>query len=317
LPPGITNLPILVNLLAGKGYYNHNGLWLISDFWGLHVPKKLGNLDALRTLAHVAFTESTTQFISELSKLSSLRKLGAMMFVDDDVSWASLISALENLSGNLCSLLLWRPDGAMNFACLDSLSRPPIFMKSINFRGQLRKLPNWFGLLSNLTELTLRATGLSATEDLEVLARLPSLLYLRLHHSAFIHTEFAVGASESPCLKLLVIHLATYEDWRARFHEGALPRLEKLELSLFEGASIQDISGIRFLTNLKEISICACPSNAMENIVQSLMVDAQRTINKPTVTLKVKQWEPPMYLITDPPFLDYMGNPLPPWLHSR
>ncbi|GJN32976.1 hypothetical protein PR202_gb21528 [Eleusine coracana subsp. coracana] len=123
-----------------------------------------------------------------------------MMFVDDDNSWTSLISALGNLSGNLCSLLLWRPDGAMNFDCLDSLSRPPIFMESINFQGQLRKLPNWFPLLSNLTELTLRATELSSMEDLKVLARLPSLLYLRLHHSAYVQTEFDVAALDFPRL---------------------------------------------------------------------------------------------------------------------
>lgn len=195
----------------------------------------------------------------------------------------------------------------MNFDCLDSLSRPPIFVKSINFQGQLRKLPNWFPLLSNLTELTLRATELSATEDMKVLARLPSLLYLRLHHGADVQTEFAVAASDFPHLKLLVIHLAISETWRARFHEGALPRLEKLELYLFEQASIQDISGIGFLTNLKEISICACPNNTVEDIVQSLMVDAQRTTNKPTVTPKMKQWKP-MNSCTHPR-LDYMGNP--------
>lgn len=45
-----------------------------------------------------------------------------------------------------------------------------------------------------------------------------------------------------------------FEAWRARFHEVALPRLEKLELSLFEQASIQEVSGIEFLPNLKEVS---------------------------------------------------------------
>ncbi|OEL35476.1 Disease resistance protein RPM1 [Dichanthelium oligosanthes] len=237
----------------------------------------------------VEFTESTSQFISELGKLPQLRKLEVMMFVDDDNSWASLI---ENLSGTLCSLLLWRPDGAMNFDSLDVLSRPPMFMKSINFRGQLRKLPKWIPLLSNLTELTLRATELSAKEDLKVLARLPSLLYLRLHHSSYVEKEFVVVASEFPCLKLLVIHLAMSGAWKARFHEGALPRLEKLELSLFEETSIQEISGIEFLRNLKEVLICAHPSNTTKRIVQSLNVYASNNSDKPAVVFKEKQWEP-------------------------
>ncbi|KAL6855938.1 hypothetical protein ACP4OV_018740 [Aristida adscensionis] len=142
LPRTITNLPHLANLLGGRRHYHHNGLWPISEFWGLHVPEKLGTLSALKTLAQVEFTVSTSHSISELGKLSRLRKLGVMMFVDDDNSWASLISALASLSSKLCSLLLWRPDGAMNFDSLDSLSRPPMFMKSINFRGQLRKLPS-------------------------------------------------------------------------------------------------------------------------------------------------------------------------------
>jgi len=181
----------------------------------------------------------------------------------------------------------------MNFDSLDSLSRPPIFMRSVNFRGQLRKLPKWFPFLSNLTELTLRATELSAKEDLEVLARLPSLLYLRLHHSAYVETEFSVAASEFPVLKLLVIHLAMFEAWKARFQEGALPRLEKLELSLFEQASIQEVSGIESLPNLKEVLISACPSNTMQDVIQSLEVDAEKNLNKPTITFKTKsgyQW---------------------------
>ncbi|KAF8664153.1 hypothetical protein HU200_054901 [Digitaria exilis] len=87
LPPGITNLLHLENLLGGKRHYHHDGLWPISEFWGLHLPKKLGNLDALKTLAQVEFTQSTSHCISELGKLSRLKKLGVMMFVDDDNSW--------------------------------------------------------------------------------------------------------------------------------------------------------------------------------------------------------------------------------------
>jgi Leucine-rich repeat (LRR) protein len=306
LPPGITYLPHLRNLLGGRRFYNHNGLWPVSEYWGLHVPNKIGNLDALETLEQVEITEYASHSISELGKLSRLRKLGVMMFVDDDNSWASLVSALENISCSLCSLLLWRPYGTMNFNSLDSLSRPPLFMRSINFRGQLRKLPKWFPFLSNLTELTLRATELSAKEDLEVLARLPSLIYLRLHHSAYVETEFAVAASEFPVLKLLVIHLAMFEAWRARFHEGALPRLERLELSLFEQASIQEVSGIEFLPNLKEVSISACPGNTMEDAIQSLKDDAEKNPSKPTVTFKTKKWVR-MKARTDPP-LDHRGN---------
>lgn len=181
-----------------------------------------------------------------------------------------------------------------------------MFMKSINFRGQLTKLPKWFPVLSNLTELTLRATELSSKEDLEVLARLPSLLYLRLHHGAYVEEEFAIAASGFPCLKLLVIHLAMFEAWKARFYEGALPRLEKLELSLFEQASIQEVSGIEFLPYLKEVSISACPGNTMEQIIQALTIDAQKNLNKPTITFNYKAWVP-MKSRSDPP-LDHRGR---------
>uniref|UniRef100_J3MMN7 Uncharacterized protein n=1 Tax=Oryza brachyantha TaxID=4533 RepID=J3MMN7_ORYBR len=308
LPPGITGLPHLANLLGGRRSYNHTGRWPISEFLGLHVPKRLGNLDSLTTLAQVEIRVSTSHYISELSKLSRLRKLGVLMFVDDDRTWASLISALEKLSGSLCTLLLWRPDGALNFDVINSLPIPPIFMRSVNLRGQLRQLPWWFLLLSNVTELTLRATELSAQEDLKVLGRLPSLLYLRLHHSAYIGTEFVVLAHEFPSLRLLVIHLSTFEAWKARFEEGALPKLEKLELSLFEEASIQEISGIEFLPSLKKVSIRACRSNMVnvEQIAASLMADADKNINRPIVTFEEKQWVP-MRSRTDPP-LDHMGN---------
>uniref|UniRef100_A0A0D9X155 NB-ARC domain-containing protein n=1 Tax=Leersia perrieri TaxID=77586 RepID=A0A0D9X155_9ORYZ len=262
-------------------FYNHNGLCPISEFWGFYVPNKLGNLDSLTTLAQVEITASTSHHIIELGKLSRLRKLGVLIFVDDDTTWVSLISALEYLSGSLCSLLLWRPSGAMNFDILDSLSRPPIFMKSINFRGQLKQLV-----------LTLHATELSAKNDLKVLGRLPNLLYLRLHHSAYIGAEFAASELEFPSLRLLVIHLTMFEAWKAKFGKGSLPKLAKLELSLFEVASVQDISGIEFLLNLKEVSIHACQCNIMkvEQTAPSLRADAEKNINKPIITIEAKQY---------------------------
>jgi hypothetical protein len=119
LPPGITNLARLASLLGGRRSYNHDGLWPISKFWGLTVPKNLGTLVSLTTLAQIEITDFTSRYISELGKLSHLRKLGVMMFVDDHNSWASLIRALEKLSSSLCSLLLWLPDGAINFDSLD------------------------------------------------------------------------------------------------------------------------------------------------------------------------------------------------------
>jgi hypothetical protein len=152
----------------------------------------------------------------------------------------------------------------------------------------------WFPLLSNLTELTIRATDLSVEVDLKVLARLPCLLYLRLHHSAFTGTEFTVSASEFPCLKLLVIQVGVFKTLKVKFEEGALPKRDKLELSLLEEASIQELSGIKFLPSLKEVAVCTCPGNSMvdtvEDAMRSLMVEAEENLNKPTVTLKVKQW---------------------------
>jgi hypothetical protein len=290
LPHGITNLARLENLLGGRRSYNHDGLWPISKFWGATVPNKLGNLVSLTTLAEIEITDVTSRYISELGKLSQLRKLGVMMFVDDDNSWASLICALEKLSSSLCSLLLWQRDGAINFNSLDSLSRTPVFMKSMNFRGRLGKLPKWFPLLSSLAELTLRATELSVEVDLQVLAQLPCLLYLRLHHSAFTSTEFRVSASEFPCLKLLVIQTAVFETLKVRFEEGALPKLDRLELSLFEDASIQELSGIKFLHSLKEVTVCTCPGNSTEDAMRNLMIEAEENLNKPTVTIKAKQW---------------------------
>lgn len=290
LPPGITNLARLTNLLGGRRSYNHDGLWPISKFWGLTVPNKLGNLVSLTTLAQIEITDFTCRYISELGKLSQLRKLGLVMFVDDDNIWASLICALEKLSSSLCSLLLWLPDRVINFSSLDSLSRTPFFMRSMNFRGQLGKLPKWFPFLSSLTELTLRATELNVKVDLKVLAHLPRLLYLRLHHSAFTATQFRVSASEFPCLKLLVIQVAVFETLEVRFEEGALPKLDKLELSLFEDASIQELSGIKFLPSLKEVTLCTCSGNSVEGVVRNLMSEAEENLNKPIVTLKAKQW---------------------------
>ena len=123
LPPHITNLPNLSNLLGGRRVYNYSGLFPISNFWGMHIPNKLGNLKMLTTLAQIEITDSTSCYISELGKLSQLRKLGVMMFVHDDMNWMYLITAIAKLSSCLQLLLIWRPDGVMNFRILDTLSR--------------------------------------------------------------------------------------------------------------------------------------------------------------------------------------------------
>ncbi|XP_051215062.1 disease resistance protein Pik-2-like isoform X2 [Lolium perenne] len=238
LPPHIIKLPNLSNLLGWRRIYNYSGLYPLSEFWGMHIPEKLGNLEMLTTLAQIGITNSNSHSISELGKLSQLKKLGVMMFVDDDMNWISLISAIANLS-SLQSLLIWRPHGVMNFRILDTLSRPPIFLKSINFRGKLGQLPKWIGSLANLTELTLRATELESNDHMKILALLPSLLYLRLHHSAYTGTHLAFYASEFTSLTLLTIHLGVKQALNLRFEEGTAPKLHRLELSFFEEASIQ------------------------------------------------------------------------------
>jgi Leucine-rich repeat (LRR) protein len=271
----------------------------------MHIPKKLGNLEMLTTLAQVEITDSTYHCISELGKLSQLRKLGVMMFVDDDKNWMSLITAIAKLS-SLHSLLIWRPDGVMNFRTLDTLSRPPMFLKSINFRGKLGQLPKWIGLLANLTELTLRATELTSGEHMKVLAQLPSLLYLRLHHSAYTGTELKFSASEFLSLKVLTVHLAVSQALKLRFQVGTAPKLHSLELSFYEKASIRPRSGIEFLPHLQEVLVHARRDHDSEGMLQYLMDEASRNPNKPTVTFKAKQWKPAGSR-TDPP-IDYRGN---------
>ncbi|XP_051215060.1 disease resistance protein Pik-2 isoform X2 [Lolium perenne] len=306
LPPHITKLPNLSNLLGGRRAYNYSGLFPISNFWGMHIPKKLGNLKMLTTLAQIEITDSTSHYISELGKLSQLQKVGVMMFVDDDMNWMSLITAIAKLSSSLQSLLIWRPDGVMNFRILDTLSRPPMFLKSINFRGKLGQLPEWIGSLVNLTEVTLRATELESNDHMKVIALLPSLLYLRLHHSAYTGTKLTFSASEFPSLKLLTIHLGVYQALNLRFEEGTAPKLHSLELSFFEAASIRQPSGINFLPNLQEVLVHAHRDQDSAGMVQYLMDEASRNPNKPTVTFKAKQWKR-TGARRDPP-IDYRGN---------
>jgi hypothetical protein len=272
----------------------------------MHIPKKLGNLKMLTTLAQIEITDSTSHYISELGKLSQLQKVGVMMFVDDDMNWMSLITAIAKLSSSLQSLLIWRPDGVMNFRILDTLSRPPMFLKSINFRGKLGQLPEWIGSLVNLTEVTLRATELESNDHMKVIALLPSLLYLRLHHSAYTGTKLTFSASEFPSLKLLTIHLGVYQALNLRFEEGTAPKLHSLELSFFEAASIRQPSGINFLPNLQEVLVHAHRDQDSAGMVQYLMDEASRNPNKPTVTFKAKQWKP-TGARRDPP-IDYRGN---------
>lgn len=93
--------------------------------------------------------------------------------------------------------------------------------------GKIGTAPAWFGNLTQLVKVYLYGSQLN---DLEILGALPNLMLLQLFNQAYTGEKLTFGAGAFPSLRKLVIN-GTDELTEMRFEEeGALPRMESIQI---------------------------------------------------------------------------------------
>ncbi|KAE8718880.1 10-formyltetrahydrofolate synthetase isoform 1 [Hibiscus syriacus] len=221
LPAAMNKLHNLQYLAAYYTIYDRN-----SNFHsrrGVKMSNSFANLDSLEKLFSVCVeTLERDEFFIELARLKQLKKLGISRLKPKH--GAALCTAIEQMN-NLQSLSITAKDEG--FLELQSITCPPIFLRSLCLRGRLTKLPNWVSKLQNLVRIGLHWSRIS-DDSLKILGVLPNLLKFQLtngYDGAQLHFEkgYFNGLKELALRMLNGLNRLTID-------EGALPSLEWLSI---------------------------------------------------------------------------------------
>jgi hypothetical protein len=109
-------------------------------------------------------------------------------------------------------------------------------------------IPKWIGQLRKLRILKIGLTKIDR-DDVDVIRELPSLALLSLYSQTKPAARIVVGKTGFPVIKYFKCC-----DPLLKFEEGAMPNLCKLKLVFNADQHITIPVGIRYLSNLKEVS---------------------------------------------------------------
>ena len=220
---------------------------------GIKVPRGISKLKALHTLRdiNVAWGNATIQ---ELGELTHLRKLGVVVVskMNNGKFWPAIAehNQLRSLSvdfrGSSSSSNIELLDD-----CLGGNLMPPKCLESLKMNGKLIKVTEWVHWLQNLSKLQLQHTLLNQ-EALEAIGKLPNLVVLRLRWWSILGSKLCFPGPSFPSLLVLELNekLELLE-----FERNATPKLEVLQATKRCNRRLREVSGLEFLTSLKEIRL--------------------------------------------------------------
>ncbi|CAL4983452.1 unnamed protein product [Urochloa decumbens] len=200
-----------------------------------------------------------------LENLTNLRKLTVYRlraFTKNDN--ILLLSAIEHLSS--CSLkFLAIDDDFTGFldSSLNASQAPPEHLHTLGLTGMLSRVPDWISSLHNLEKLTLSLTSLTES-TLMVLSELPELFSLiftmdsaKKHPSVLqILTKNAMKSGGEIFVppegfeKLKMLRFVAPVLPPLSFLEGAMPKLESLELKF---VTVESVYGLENLASLRQV----------------------------------------------------------------
>ena len=136
--------------------------------------------------------------------------------------------------------------------------------------GYVEQLPPYIKYLENLVELTLEMSTLFTAEVIEVLGSIRNLQTLRLRVNKDQDGELQFPY-RYPFRKLQVLEIACKSKLHLRFHEGAMQKLEHLNLHCLEGSEMQ-FSGLEHLVSLKQVWLLGSFDDALKRGLQHQLV---------------------------------------------
>uniref|UniRef100_A0A453Q1X2 Disease resistance protein RPM1 n=1 Tax=Aegilops tauschii subsp. strangulata TaxID=200361 RepID=A0A453Q1X2_AEGTS len=236
LPAGIIKLVKLQHLLIVR--YNR----FVGPVGNTKIPDGIGNMRNLQAISGFNIIKSSLCAVEELGNLTGLKELHLQL---DGGGSQEYKRHEDMLLSSLCKLGTCKLQSLHTYSCdsrplqfLDSWSPLPgnlkIFQMTTSF-SYLPKMPKW--TVPALTSLAyLKINLIEATEeDLRILGEMPALLCLSITINTVQKERLTVQGVGFPCLKEFCLIRATCRASAVylTFEEGAMPKVEKLELLLF------------------------------------------------------------------------------------
>ncbi|OEL15832.1 hypothetical protein BAE44_0023149, partial [Dichanthelium oligosanthes] len=225
-------------------------------------------LNALCTLANVRVPEKGKGTIKEFTQLLQLRKLGVggITETDSEEFWFAIgsLKHLRSLSVN------WDVQNDHGLDCsLGGSLLPPRSLQSLKLGGRLVRLTEWIHQLQNLSRLLLVCTELQQ-DAIQAVGKLPNLAILGMEYDSFKGEELVLeqGPFRSLVrLELIRMHHVAF----VKFEDGAMPKLELLRIDGW--SDLQELSGLKYLTKLKEIRLNLFYSEKFNDNVQDQLAE--------------------------------------------
>ena len=239
---------------------------------GIKVPRGISKLKALHTLRdiNVAWGNATIRELGELTQLRKLEVVGVSK-KNNGKFWHAIAehNQLRSLSVD------FRGSSSSNIEllddCLGGNLMPPKCLESLKMRGELIKVTEWVHWLQNLSKLQLQHTLLNQ-EALEAIGKLPNLVVLRLSRWSILESKLCFPGPSFP--SLLVLELNDYLKL-LEFERNATPKLEVLQATERCNRRLREVSGLEFLTSLKEIRL---DSGRVKELVQSELAEYSNNV---------------------------------------
>nr|UBY07469.1 NBS-LRR disease resistance protein [Dasypyrum villosum] len=235
LPTGIIQLVKLQHLLIARYPYG------LCPYGETKIPNGIGNMRDLPVISGFNIIKSSLCPVEELGNLSNLKELHLQL---DGRGCQEYKRHEEMLLSSLCKLgacklqsLRIVSDEPTPLQFVDSWSPLPdnlqIFWMTTGY--YLPKMPKWIvPALTSLAYLNINLTE-ATEEDLRILGDMPALLHLGITFRTVQKERLTVQGVAFPCLKEFNL-IRTFRCESAvylSFEEGALPKLEKLELPFY------------------------------------------------------------------------------------
>ncbi|KQK16581.2 probable disease resistance protein RXW24L [Brachypodium distachyon] len=277
LPETITKLCNLQYIRAGRRQHHR-------QLFGVEVPRGIGKLTALHMLGVVDIGASGTKtMMKELKELTQLRKLGV-----SGINRKNIKKFVESIHGAHLESLSLQLDKD-NQGCLDGISMPRAWvnLQSLKLYGLQDKLPQWKDQLSKLRKLDLEMATLKQNDNTEFLAKLPELCILRLCVEQLQDNKISFSAKmygeEVPTyekVKILEISCSSSSSLHVTFGSETMKNLELLKLDYSSGLSSYDLTGLNYLSELKEVLLKGTNEEALKTDLEQKLLNHP---NKPVV----------------------------------
>ncbi|KAG8070186.1 hypothetical protein GUJ93_ZPchr0006g42551 [Zizania palustris] len=234
-------------LVGGNGAINSDETVVVTK-----IPTLEQKTFFLDTLATVNLSECSANFLEGGQEYSCLRSLAITCSFHQCNSM--LLSTIQKITG-LTSLTIHCGLGcSMEF--LDSLNDPPKQLRILKVTtGRFVSVPRWIGGLEKLAFLQITICRL-VPDDVKILANLKKLERLVLGLEFIPGEEILIACEGFKELQRFCLDCPV--PWLT-FREGAMPKLQRLQLKICSGPANQESavpSGLTNLRSITEIVIC-------------------------------------------------------------